>query len=234
MAIIVFCGSGDGGARATSSLLLAAGACELGFQPLHIEVLTEGELSRLVGIEEVPFETSVFTVESGESITERLQVCDRRKPKGSPVIVDMPAQGIRETMLMLSGTKALILLSLREGTADLQRGIRDYQELRNHRRLWNELNRESGRRVSSNVEPPACFLPVGWPAAILPDDFATILCRQGLSLDGERQYPVIHPGIPRFDLLDMGFVDENDRFVLTDEQRDAAVGVARTICGETA
>jgi len=235
MGIIVFCDSGDGGTRTTSSALLAAGASEIGFQPLHVQVLTQGGPPALVDIREVPFGTMSITAERGETITGQLRACARSLPKRSPVIVDMPAQDVRETLLMLSGMEARLLLPLGEGASDIERVVQDYREIRDHRKLWKELNREGGRRLPSDAEqPPAWLLPVGWPTALGPGYFATLLHDRDLLLQGEPRYPVIHPGIPGFDPMDVAFTDWNDRFVLTDQQRDAAASVARALCGGTA
>jgi hypothetical protein len=132
-------------------------------------------------------------------------------------------------MLMLSGIEARILLPMREGDHEIEWAIHDYLEAR------EESSRQGPRQHPLyQWKPPAWFLPVGWPACLRRSDFAAILHNRGLRLSDLRPYPVINPGIPKFDLLDMRFIDEEYCFTLTDQQRDAAASVAQALWGDPA
>ena len=129
-------------------------------------------------------------------------------------------------MLMLVGIEARILLPMREEDPEIEWVTHDYREAK------EERGRQGPRRKPLyQWEPPAWILPVGWPSSLRPSDFAAILHNRGLWLSTLRPYPVIHPGIPKFDRLDMTFIDEDFCFTLTDQQRDAAASVARALWG---
>lgn len=226
MKIDVLAGSKGGCSRSASSLLLAAGACELGFTPLHIQVVPSGRAPALGKVRRVPFEMASVAADGGEPPVAQILLHVRRRPDCFPVIVDTPCQRIRETMLMLVGIETRILLPMREEDPEIEWVTHDYREAK------EERGRQRPRRKPLyQWEPPAWILPVGWPSSLRPSDFAAILHNRGLWLSTLRPYPVIHPGIPKFDRLDMTFIDEDYCFTLTDQQRDAASSVARALWG---
>jgi hypothetical protein len=170
------------------------------------------------------------SADGGEPLDTQILLHAQRRPECFPVIVDTPCQRIRETMLMLAGIEARILLPMRDGDSEIEWVTHDYREAK------EERGRQGRRRQQPlyQWEPPAWILPVGWPPSLRPSDFAAILHNRGLWLSTLRPYPLIHPGIPRFDLLDMTFIDGDYCFTLTDQQRDAAASVARALWGDPA
>jgi hypothetical protein len=222
MDIDVFGGSKGGGARTVSSVLLAAGAQELGLHPIHIQVLPPGRTPVLDGVQQVPFDMAVVTANDGDLVAAQIRL--HRQGRHGPVIVDMPCQRIRETMLMLAGIEARILLPMREGSPEIQRAIHDYRDAQ------DEVSGHGSRRQwPDRWKPLAWLLPVGWPPSLRPADFKAILHNRGLRLSDLRPISVISPGIPRFDQLDLDFTGPEDCFELTDQQQDAAVRLAQAL-----
>jgi len=233
MEVFVFSGAASGATRTSSSILLAAGARVLGFEPLHIQVLTQDRPGALPAIKGVPFATASITAERGERITDRIRARARSRSGCSLVIVDMPAQDVLETLLMLGGMKARILVPMPEWATDPGQAVQDYRRLRDHWESWEELNRQSGRRLDGDAgRPRAWLLPVGWPAVSPDDDLIVLLRDRGLLPDDAPQYQVLYPGLPRFEPRDMDFTDGNDRFALTERQLDASARIARPLCGD--
>lgn len=232
MEVFVFSGAASGATRTSSSILLAAGARVLGFEPLHIEVLTQDRPGALPATMGVPFAAASITAGRGERISDRLRARARRS-KCSPVIVDMPAQDVLETLLMLGGMKARILVPMPEWHTDAAQAVQDYRRLRDHWERWEELNRQGGRRlVEDEARPRAWLLPVGWPAVFADDDLLALLRGRGLLSDDDLRYQVLCPGLPRFDPGDMEFTDGNGRFALTERQLDASARIAWPLCGD--
>jgi hypothetical protein len=214
--------------------LLAAGASGLGLEPLHIQVRTTDCEPALSHIKEIPFDTALIKAERGERITDRIRARARSRPRSSPVIVDMPAQDVLETLLMLSGMKAQMLVPMPEWVADPRQAIHDYRRLRDHWEHWEELNRQSGRRLDGDAgRSRARLFPVGWPSGS-SDELRMLLRGRSLLPDDDSQYPILHPGLPRFDPGDMEFSDGDGRFALTERQLNASARTASPLCGDTA
>ncbi len=230
MEVFVFSGAASGDTRTSSSILLAAGARVLGFEPLHIQVLTQDRPGALPAFRRVPFKTAFITAERGERITERIRA--RSRSGYTPVIVDMPAQDVLETLLMLGGMKARLLVPMPEWTTDPGQAVRDYRRLRDHWDQWEELDRQSGRRLAGDDGRPRAWLfPVGWPTVLAGDDLMALLRHRGILPDDGPGYEVLYPGLPRFDPGEMAFTDGNDRFALTERQLDASARTAWSLCG---
>jgi hypothetical protein len=233
MEIFVFAGSAAGATRTSSSILLAAGVRGLGFEPLHIQVLTQDHPGALAAIKGVPFAAASIAAERGEPISDRIRARARRRSKYSPVIVDMPAQDVLETLLMLGGMKARILVPIPEWATDPGQAVQDYERLRDHWERWDELRRQGGRRlVGDEGMPRAWLFPVGWPAVFADDDLIAPLRGRGLLPDDDPRYQILYPGLPRFDPGDMDFTDGSDRFTLTERQLDASARIAWPLCGD--
>jgi hypothetical protein len=116
MDVLALGGSKGGGSRATSSVLLAAGARELGLHPLHFQVLPPGCAPSLDNVRQVPFDTDLITADDPELVATQIRLLVQRRPECFPVIVDMLCERIRTTMHMLAGIKARILLPMPNGT----------------------------------------------------------------------------------------------------------------------
>jgi hypothetical protein len=233
MEIFVFAGSAPGAARTSSSILLAAGTQRLGLEPLLIQVLVEGNASVPANIGGMPFATSMIKAGRGERITDRIRARSRERAKPSPVIVDMPAQDVLETLLMLSGMQPQILVPLPEWVPDLGEPVADFRRLKDHREHWEDLKRQSGARPGPGFgQKPARLFPVGWPVGIVPDDLMAHLRGCSLLPDDEPEDSVIYPGLPRFDPSEMNFTDGIDRFALTERQIDASARIAWPLCGD--
>jgi hypothetical protein len=203
-------------------------------EPLHIQVLTREGAPALSHIKGIPFDTAMIKAERGERITDRIRARARRRSGSSPVIIDMPAQDVLETLLMLSGMKAQMLVPIPEWVADPRQAVHDYRRLRDHWEHWEELNRQSGRRLNWDAKRPrAWLLPVGWPTVFAEDDLRSILRDRSLLPDDDSQCQVLYPGLPRFDARDMDFADASDCFTLTERQLDASARIAWPLCGDT-
>jgi hypothetical protein len=224
MEVDVFGGSKGGGSRTTSSLLLAAGARELGLHPLHVQVLPPGRAPALDNVRQVPFETALIPVDEPEVVAAQIRLLVQRRPECFPVIVDMPCQRICRTMLMLDGIEARVLLPMRDGAAELGRAIHDYRDA-----LRASDTGDIRRQPSDRCKPPIQILPVGWSPSLRSRDFAAILRNRGLGLDDQPPYPVVCPGIPKFDPLDLDLVDLEGCFELTEQQWDAATCIAQVL-----
>ncbi|SCY65456.1 hypothetical protein [Microvirga guangxiensis] len=233
MDIFVFVGSTGAATRTSSSIMLAAGARGLGFEPLHIQVLVEGGQSALADVREVPFATATIKAERGERITDRIRARRRGRLRRSPVILDMPAQDVLETLLMLSGMQARLLVPMPEWAPDPERAVQDYKRLRDHWEHWDELNRQGGRQVVRDAgQPLAWIFPVGWPMVMAPTDLTTLLRDRGLLPGSDPQYQILYPGLPSFDARDLEFTDADGRFALTERQLDASARIAWPLCGD--
>jgi len=232
MDVIVFAGSTARAARTSSSILLAAGAKSLGLEPLHVQVLTDGGVPALVDVTGVPFATSTLKAKRGEPITERTRTRARRGT--SHVIVDMPAQDIRETLLMLGGMRPRILVLMPNWATDPGRAVSDFRIIREQRDHWEELNRQAGRPLADDYGRSRVWLfPIGWPAAS-SDDLRALLRGRGHLPSEDSQYPILYPGLPMLDPGDMEFTDGSGRFALTERQLEAAARTAWPLCGDTA
>ncbi|ANY81322.1 hypothetical protein BB934_26430 [Microvirga ossetica] len=62
----------------------------------------------------MPFNTASILADDAELVPAQTRLLVLRSPECFPVIVDMLCKRIRTTMLMLAGTKARILLPIRD------------------------------------------------------------------------------------------------------------------------
>jgi hypothetical protein len=147
-------------------------------------------------------------------------------PTCLPIVVDMPAGSIRGSFV--SAPDARILLPMREGPVEIGAAARDFRDVQaEHERQGNHRGR------ADQGLPPAWLLPIGWPRGLRPEDYAAILGRRRALQEMTGSFPVIRSGVPSFDMLDLDFIDDGDRFALTDEQWDAAKNLALAILTAT-
>jgi len=217
MNVFIFAGSKGGSARTVSSVLLTAGLRELGFSPVHAQLVPDGTPPFLGRVEGLPFAV-VWTRSGNMSAVEAvLDASSSRGAAHSHVIIDTPAQPIRKVLAYAAGARARILLPMRDGVQEIERLLHDLHEI--------------GEETSASDEPlpKASILPVGWPSSLRPKDYADILSRRGLKPGSVPALSVIHPGIPSLDPLDLDFQDDANRFILTDQQQDAAIRLAEAV-----
>lgn len=204
-----------GARRTTSSLMLAAGLCEFGFYPLHIQILAANRPPVLSGVADVPFETAWVEVGGDTSAVMAIRRCVSDYPQCCPVVVDMPA-GLRADLV--ADPDIRILLPMGDGVIEIESAARDYldaaQELERH---WSRGSR-----------PPAWFLPAGWPSSLRAEDYASILGRFGLAKD-KQPFPVILPAIAKLDPLEIDLSFSGDCFELSPIIEDTAVTLARAV-----
>ena len=129
MAIFVFAGSKGGSARTVSSILLAAGLRELGFSPVHAQLVPDGMPSTLGRIEGLPF--AVFWTRSGDGkmVEAVLEASSHCGASHSHLILDNPAQPIRKVLTYAAGIGARILLPMRDGVQEIGRVLHDLREI---------------------------------------------------------------------------------------------------------
>ncbi|MGO4524937.1 hypothetical protein AB4097_08735 [Microvirga sp. 2MCAF35] len=135
----------------------------------------------------------------------------------SHILIDNPAQPVRKILAYASGTRARILLPMRDNAHEIDRLIHDL----------NEIGAEA--RASNELLPKASILPVGWPSSLRAKDYTDILSRQGLKPGSVPALSVIHPGVPGLDPLDLDVRDDANRFALTKQQQDAAIRLAEAV-----
>lgn len=228
MELIVFSSRKGGAARTTCSVQLAAGAHELGWLPLHIQVLPSGRLPALDRVRQIPFETALVTGDDINAVAAQIRFHASIRPKCHPIIVDTPVQTIRETLAMLGGMEAQILLPMRSGEFEIDAAIMDYQEYE------EVLALQAGDQQSLiGWRAPVSILPVGWPPSFEKEDFAAFLARRGLVLEDARRLSVVVPGTPYFDHLDLwsSRIGSGSCFHLEVGELDAATMVAEAVLG---
>ncbi len=115
MDVLALGGSKGGGSRTASSVLLAAGAGELGLHPLHFQVLPPGRAPSLDNVRQVPFDIDLIPADDPGLVAIQIRLLVQRGPECLPVIVSMLCKRIRTTMHMLAAIKARILLPMRNG-----------------------------------------------------------------------------------------------------------------------
>jgi hypothetical protein len=192
----------------------------LGLNPLLIQMTPPGQPLVLSSVMKVPFEIAWAPWDRPDIVWTQIRAHTQHGFAESHVIIDMHAQGIRETLAMMAGSEARILLPMREGAPEVERVVRDQRE------AWDD-------RDQHGHEPRVRILPVGWPLSLHQEDYAAILGRRGAVLDDDGRLPVIYPGIPKLDPLDFDFHDDDARFRLTEEQQEAAVILAAAVLAET-
>ncbi|MBM1170630.1 hypothetical protein [Microvirga arabica] len=218
METFLFMGSTGGAGRTTSSLLFAAGLTALGFRPLHVQVMTAGRQPAVMGLKEVPFQTEWVGTSQDFLAGEYVSWHVGQHPNCFPIIVDMPAERIRNAFV--TEPEIRILLPMREGAHEIEAAARDLRDAQ-------EEHRRRGRsRRNTDSVPPAWLLPIGWPRGLRPEDYATILGRRFAHQEIPGTFPVIRPGLRGFDPQDLTFSDDAGRFRLTGEQWDAATNLA--------
>lgn len=217
MSIYIFAGSKGGSARTVSSILLVAGLRELGFSPVHVQFVPDGTPPSLSRIEGLPFAV-VWTHSGTMKVVEAvLDASSSRGAAHSHIIIDTPAQPIRKVLAYAAGTQARILLPMRDNPQEIERFIYDLHEI--------------GEEASASDDPlpKVWILPVGWPSSLRAKDYTDILSRRGLKPGSVPALSVIHPGIPGLDPLELDFRDDARRFILTEQQQDAAIRLAESV-----
>lgn len=228
MELIVFSSRKGGAARTTCSVQLAAGALELGCKPLHIQVLPSGRFPVLRGVRQVPFETALVMGDDINAVAAQIRFHTSIRPECHPIIVDTPVQTIRETLAMLGGTEARILLPMRSGDLEVDAAIMDYQEYE------DALALQAGDQQSpTGWRAPVSILPVGWPPSFEKEDFTAFLERRGLVLDDARPLSIVLPGTPYFNHLDLwsSRIGSGSCFHMEEAESDAATIVAEAVLG---
>ncbi|MGO4573261.1 hypothetical protein [Microvirga sp. 2TAF3] len=228
MELIVFSSRKGGAARTTCSVQLAAGAHKLGWRPLHIQVLPSGRFPVLNRVKQIPFETALVMGDDINAVAAQIRFHASIRPKCRPIIVDTPVQTFRETMTMLGGMEARILLPMRSSELEVDAAIMDYQEYEDTlARQAADQQRPTGWRA------PVSVLPVGWPSSFEKEDFAAFLARRGLVLDDARRLSVVVPGTPYLDHLDLwsSRIGSGSCFHMEVGELDAATMVAGAVLG---
>lgn len=217
MSVFIFAGSKGGSARTISSILLAAGLRELGFSPVHVQLVPDGTPPFLGRIDGLPFAVVWTRSSDMNTVYVVLEASSSRGAAHSHVIIDTPAQPIRKALAYAAGTRARILLPMRDGVQEIERFIHDLHEI------------QEEASASDESLPRAWIVPVGWPSSLRPKDYADILSRRGLKPGPVPALSVIHPGVPSLDPLDLDFRDDANRFTLTEQQQDAAIRLAEAV-----
>jgi len=226
MELFVVAGSTGGATRTSSSILLATGARVLGFEPLLIQVSVEGNHSIPIDPRGVPCAKAMVKAKRGERITDRIRARARNHPGCSPVIVDMPAQDVIETLLMLGGVQPQILVPMPQWVSEPGQAVADVRRLWDYWERWEETKRQSGARPLLGARPPSArLLPIGWPVGIVPDDLMRHLRSLSLS-DDETRHAVIYPGLPKFEPSEMNSTDASACWALTERQVGASARIA--------
>ncbi len=217
MSVFIFAGSKGGSARTVSSILLVAGLRELGFSPVHVQLVPDGTPPSLSRIEGLPF--AVVWTHSGtmKAVEAVLDASSSRGAAHSHIIIDTPAQPIRKVLAYAMGAKARILLPMRDGVQEIERFIYDLHVI------------QEEASTSDDPFPKVWILPVGWPSSLRAKDYTDILSRRGLKPGYVPALSVIHPGVPSLDPLDLDFRDDANRFALTEQQQDAATRLAESV-----
>ncbi len=108
MGKFLFVGSKGGAGRTKSSLLFAAGMTMLELRPLHIQVLTDGRLPALQDVSGVPFARVALAVDEDALVMDSIRRHAAQHPMCRPVVVDMPAEGIRSEVVTDPGARILL------------------------------------------------------------------------------------------------------------------------------
>jgi len=217
MAIFVFAGSKGGSARTVSSILLAAGLRELGFSPVHAQLVAEGMPPSLGRIDALPFAVSYTRSGDLKLVEAVLEASSHCGASHSHIILDNPALPIRKVLAYATDTRMRILLPMRDGPQEIGRVLHDVHEI------------QEEASASDGPMPKVWILPVGWPSSLRPKDFFDILSRRGLKREPLLALSVLHPGVPRLDPLDLDFRGDENRFTLTEQQQDAAIRLAEAV-----
>jgi hypothetical protein len=219
MAVFVFTGSKGGASRTTSSILLATGMYHLGLNPLLIQMAPPGQPLVLSSVMLVPFEIAWAPWDRPDIVSAQIRAHTQHGFAESHVIVDMPAQGVHETLKTTAEFEPRILLPMREGATDVEQAASDYRE------VWFFHGQDK--------RPPwVWILPVGWPPNVQQEDFATLLGRHRIVPNADGRLPLIRPGLPRLEPLAFDFQDDDARFRPTEEQREAAIILATAVLAE--
>ncbi|MBZ6077363.1 hypothetical protein [Microvirga puerhi] len=110
-----------------------------------------------------------------------------------------------------------IFLPMRDGVQEIAQVIHDLREI------------QEETSASEEPLPKIWILPIGWPSSLKPKDYFDILSRRGLKREPLLALSVLHPGVPQLDTLDLDFRDDENRFILTEQQQDAAIRLAEAV-----
>lgn len=225
MKSFTFAGSQPKAGRTTSSLLFAAGARAIGLHPLHIEIMPVGGSSSLEGMTDVPFPMERVFADKALSFWKGIRSFVRRYPMCIPV-VDVPAVGIQDQIRFTDGAR--ILIPIRDEAEFIMQAVHDFGEAR-------ATPAEQSRNRRRMVRPSASvwLLPIGWPRGFEPEDYPAILARRQHPRSPAESFSVVCPGIPFLNPGRLGFRERNGRFRLSEEQRNAAVGLVQAALSET-
>jgi hypothetical protein len=226
MDIFPFVGSKGGAARTTSSSLLALGLHALGLKPLHIQVVVPGCPPVLELAADVPFAKTWISANACTSAAIAIRRHAAGFPECSPVIVDLPAERIRADLVADPDTR--ILLPMRDGGLEIEWAASDYCDA--EEALAWEIQQG---RISDVSRPPAWFLPVGWPASLKAEEFASLLGRYGVVVDEQRRLPIILPGALRLERMDLMDFPGGEQFFMRPEIEDVAQALAHAVLAGT-
>jgi len=193
-----------------------------------MQVLPSGRFPVLNRVRRIPFETALVMGDDINAVADQIRFHASIRPECRPIIVDTPVQTFRETLAMLGGMEARIVLPMRSGELEIDAAIMDYQEYE------DALKLHAGDQPSPiSWRTPVSILPVGWPPSFEKEDFAAFLTRRGLVLDDARRLSVVVPGTPYFDHLDLwsSRIGSGSCFHLEVGELDAATMVAEAVLG---
>jgi hypothetical protein len=183
----------------------------------------------LDGVEVIPFDTAAIPNDDPATVAAHIRRHVEARPSGQPVIVDMPAQPVRDTVAMLVWMDAYVLLPMQSSSKRARAAAKDCRKAVN---TW-------GQASMSRKGPPfldwrfkISVLPVGWPPCFSNDwEFRNMLLSRKLIPLLTKPLPIIRPGIPELDpeTLCLNRIGAGDRFAMTPAERSAARELARAI-----
>ncbi len=229
MDLFVFAGQAEGAGRATCSVQFAAGACELGRSPLHLQVIPSKCSPVLDGVEAIPFDTAAIPHDDPATVAAHIRRHVEARPSGQPIIVDMPAQPVRDTVAMLVWMDAHVLLPIQSTPKRARAAAQDYRKALS---AW-------GQSSVSRKGPPfldwrfkISVLPVGWPSCFSDEwELWKILVFRKLIPVLTKPLATIRPGIPELDpmTLCVNRIGAGDHFTMTAAERSAARELAQAV-----
>jgi hypothetical protein len=229
MDLFVFAGQAEGAGRTTCSVQFAAGACELGWRPLHLQVLPSKCSPVLDGVDAVPFDTATIPDADPITLAAHIRHHVEVRPSGQPIIVDMPAQPVCDTVATLVEMDAHLLLPMQSSSKRARAAAKDYRKAV---KAW-------GQAFMSRKGPPfldwrfkISVLPVGWPTCFSDEwEFRNILVSRKLIPFLTKPLTTIRPGIPELgpETLCLNRISTGDHFAMTPAERSAARELARAI-----
>jgi hypothetical protein len=229
MDLFIFAGQSQGAGRTTCSVQFAAGACELGRRPLHLQVLPSKCSPVLQGVDAIPFDTAVIPGADPTTIAAHIRRHVEARPSGQPIIVDMPAQPVRDTVAMLVSMDAHVLLPMQSSSKRARAAAKDYRKAVN---AWGQasMNRKGPPFVDWRLE--ISVLPIGWPPCFSDDwEFTAMLVFRELVPLLTKPFTIVRPGIPELDpeTLCLNRLEAGDCFTMAPAERSAARELAQAV-----